>query len=930
MALVAVGVTDAWAQDRGHIEEVVVIAEKRTENLQEVPTAVSAFSQDFLEDIGSYEFKEAANFVPNVTIRQQSGSNVNYAFGMRGVAAGETALAVDNPVGLYIDGVYLGRLTGTAVDNIEVERMEVLRGPQGTLYGRNSLGGAINLITRKPSGEFGFRNRLTLGSDQIRNQLRVDFGLSESLAAQVNLLYSSQEANLDIYDRYGAEPEAIANTAASDSAQNATFETETNAKDQTAFRLALNWDVSDSFSADLNFNYTKVEGISDRQQLVQVAGAPLSANRYPVFNSLALLATQERQDGIANLAFAAEESAELAGVSLTMDWEMGNGMRLKSITAFRSFEGIKGNPDVDPAIGVGFGSARAGPSTGTSNVYSLPTATADLPDGDLKTALVDSQTPFVPTSGVGVVVDPQDLLGGGWTTVGNPVPAGTLVSVFRAGRDGEQSQISQEFQLSGDIGERADFVAGLYYFAEETDEINPQFSLSPGIFYAGIAGGPLAALASADAAVRGAAAAGILTNEATAVEYTTNPDPGSLGACGGRLFTDAAERAMGAALLAQVSPRYLAPCFNSSVVGGNPGFAYGTDNTALAVYGHVRYQLSEQLNLGVGLRYTQDTREGYLHTAANANTDSAGKRLGDKERLSGEDDYDKLDFSASLAYQANEDLNFYGKVASGYRSGGFNVRAASAETFKKPVEAENLLSFELGVKSEFGDGRGRFKRGRVPCAVHGPPDLPVQRRHLRRHQHHLERRRGDQLRCRAGTDLVAGGRPDLELERGRCGCEHRQMERGRPWWHRCAAVSQLPTTPTRWWTKPKNADVTACRWPAYSPEFNWSTVLRYDFEPFALGQLSVVLDASYQDAFTFTAAQDPDVSVTAIGDERTLVGARVSMSDIALGPGKATVSLWGENILDEEYKEFPIDFGSFAVASYGSEPSFGLDLQYEF
>ena len=65
-----------------------------------MPTAVSAFSQDFLEDIGSYELKEAANFVPNVTIREQSGSNVNYAFGMRGVALGDPVLTVDSPIGL--------------------------------------------------------------------------------------------------------------------------------------------------------------------------------------------------------------------------------------------------------------------------------------------------------------------------------------------------------------------------------------------------------------------------------------------------------------------------------------------------------------------------------------------------------------------------------------------------------------------------------------------------------------------------------------------------------------------------------------------------------------------------------------------------------------------------------------------------------------
>ena len=918
MALVAVGITDAWAQDRGHIEEIVVIAEKRTENLQEVPTAVSAFSQDFLEDIGSYEFKEAANFVPNVTIRQQPGSNVNYAFGIRGVAAGETALAVDNPIGLYVDGVYLGRLTGTAVDNIEVERMEVLRGPQGTLYGRNSVGGAINLISRKPSGEFGFRNRLTLGSDQIRNQLRVDFGLSESLAAQVNLLYSSQDANLDIYNRYGPQPAAIADTAASDSAQNATFETETNTKDQTGFRLALNWDASDSFSADFNISYSKAEGLSDSQQLVSVPGggaaAGVPANLYPIFSSLAPFGAQERQDGIANLVFTAEESVELTGASLSLDWEMGNGMQLKSITAYRGYEGNKGNPDVNPAIGIDFASARV-----VATDYVAPSTTTGA-------------TPFIELAtgaSRGVVVDPQDLLGGGWTTVDNPVPEGTLVSVFRAGREGEQSQISQEFQLSGDIGERADFVAGLYYFAEETDERNPQFSLSPGLFYAGIVGAPLAALASTAPGVAAATAGEILGLEGAAYPNSANPDPASVGACGGRLVSTPAEAGMlagagAAALLANVAVKYLYPCYNSSVVGGNPGFEYGTDNTALAVYGHVRYQLSERLDLGVGLRYTQDTREGYLHTAANANTDSAtGERLGDKERLTGEDDYDKLDFSVSLAFQPSEDLNVYGKVASGYRSGGFNVRASSAETFRKPVEAENLLSYELGVKSEFWDGRGRANVAAFyseytdrqislfSAGIYGATSIISNAGELSNTGFEVEL---TLLPVDGLTWNLNLGVLDVSIDK----------------WNEDIGASGLACGGTRIAGGTKNADVTACRWPAYSPELNWSTVLRYDFEPFAMGQLSVVLDANYQDGYTFTSGQDPDASVTAVGEERTLLGARVSMSDIALGPGKATVSLWGENILDEEYKEFPIDFGAFAVATYGAEASFGLDLQYEF
>ena len=904
-AALALAAAGAWAQDsRSQIEEVIVVAEKRTENLQEVPTAVSAFSQETIEAIGSYEFKDIANFAPNVTIREQPGSNTNYAFGIRGVAAGETQLAVDNPVGLYIDGVYLGRLTGTAMDTIEIERMEVLRGPQGTLYGRNSVGGAINLITRKPAAEFGVRNRLTVGSEQLRNQLRVDFGAVDmggsTLAAQLNVLYASQDATLDIDDQLGSQPDGLT-TSATDVAQKATFETETDNDDQTGLRLSLNWDFGESFSADLNFNYSKSEGISDRQQIVHIAG-----DNFPIFDSLAEFDTQERQDSLVNMAFLSEESTEISGANLSLDWEMGNGMRLKSITAFRNQEASKGNPGLKPVIGIDFGSARV-----ENEVYVIPAATA---------------SGFTSGTGNGVVVDPLDLLRGGWTTVNNPVPEGTIVSMFRAGRDEEQSQVSQEFQLSGDIGENVDFVAGLYYFAEETDARNPQISLTPGFFQLAGIGRELRALravlrpsASPEAVT---AAVTIISNirdtESEKAEDVANGFPASFGACGGSLPSATAGLALTGTTARVVSDTktvfgaYVAPCWNSSVVGGNPDFMYGTDNTALAAYGHFRVQATEQLEVGVGLRYTQDEREAYLHTASSGDVD---------ERNTGEDDYSKLDYSLSLGYQASENLNLYGKLASGYRSGGFNARAISADRGFR-VEAENLVSLELGLKSEFWDGRGRANVALFQAkytdrqvslftfGIHGATSVITNAGELTNSGAELE------------LTLLPTDGLTLNLNLGMLDVEIEKWDEIPARTFLCGGVEVMAGVLT---------DLAACRYQPYSPEFNWSALLRYDFEPFAWGHLSVLFDANYQDAYTFTAAQSPDTSVTAVGDERTLVGARLSLSDIALGPGTATVSLWGENIFDEEYKEFPIDFtGAYSVASFGREASFGLDLQYEF
>ena len=178
----------AFAQEK--IEEVIVTAQKRKEKLQEVPISISAISGGQLEVRGIDGAKDLNALAPNVTVVNTGGSSLIAATSIRGMNSGQPAIWADPSVGIYVDGIFVGKNQGALFDVIDMERVEVMRGPQGTLFGRNTEGGAINMISRKPSGEFsgnvGFeignysRQVATVSMDLPRlGMLRASFALRD-------------------------------------------------------------------------------------------------------------------------------------------------------------------------------------------------------------------------------------------------------------------------------------------------------------------------------------------------------------------------------------------------------------------------------------------------------------------------------------------------------------------------------------------------------------------------------------------------------------------------------------------------------------------------------------------------------------------------------------------------------------------------------
>ena len=198
-SLLAMG-TGAFAQEAtpapAGLEEIVVTAQKREQNLQNVPVSITAISENALVANRIVNVQDLNSAAPNLTIRQATGGTLYASYTIRGLYAQGALTGQDKGVALYVDGVYLGNANGAIFELADISRIEVLRGPQGTLFGRNATGGAISLITRDPSGNFGVRQELSYGNrNYIRSKTRVDLPAWGPLAVSATYTHSEQHGD---------------------------------------------------------------------------------------------------------------------------------------------------------------------------------------------------------------------------------------------------------------------------------------------------------------------------------------------------------------------------------------------------------------------------------------------------------------------------------------------------------------------------------------------------------------------------------------------------------------------------------------------------------------------------------------------------------------------------------------------------------------
>ena len=241
------------------IEEVVVTARRREEGLQDAPIAISAYTGDSLDYRGITKLDEISRFAPSLTLENNpsfGGASNSAAIYLRGVGQKEFLPTTEPGVGLYVDGVYIARSVGAILDLVDIERLEVLRGPQGTLFGRNTIGGAISITTIKPEvgGDRTGSLAFTAGTDQLQNfKGSIESPFGETLAARISLATFKQDGHVQRADGIDLGND-----------------------DTLAGRLAVNWEPTDAFSAQLNLDVSRDRENGPAMELIGIDFTDLS------------------------------------------------------------------------------------------------------------------------------------------------------------------------------------------------------------------------------------------------------------------------------------------------------------------------------------------------------------------------------------------------------------------------------------------------------------------------------------------------------------------------------------------------------------------------------------------------------------------------------------------------------------------------------
>jgi iron complex outermembrane recepter protein len=345
------------------LEEVVVTAQFRSQPLQDTPIAITAISADMIESRSQNDLASLADQAPNVILRETGGAfGPGMSANIRGVGQADFNPALEPGVGVYIDDVYYASLTGANFDLVDVDRVEILRGPQGTLAGRNSIGGAIKLFSALPKGDDSGSLKVTYGTRHL-----FDVRASADLALVPDRVFlraagvsRSQDGYVNRYDFGCTHP---GSGVPNNGQQADCFLGTEGGKKYSGGRIGLRFVASDSL--DINLSADAVQDNSEVAAVVlqgvnPAASGALASTQYGVPyderflppNEFTSYAAFGGRTGSTLYSWEPKTTTFNWGTAATIDWKISDTLSLKSITAYRAFDSrwVEDN-DVSPLAG---------------------------------------------------------------------------------------------------------------------------------------------------------------------------------------------------------------------------------------------------------------------------------------------------------------------------------------------------------------------------------------------------------------------------------------------------------------------------------------------------------------------------------------------------------------------------------------------------
>lgn len=622
------------------LEEVIVVAQKRSENIQDVPISISAFSGQFLEDSGVNTIQELGAYTPNLSLTQSS-QVANNRIIIRGVGSVGNS-AIEPSVAVFIDGVYYPRPASVVGSLTDLEAVEVLRGPQGTLFGRNASMGALNIRTAKPTDEFEGQIRGSFGSDNaFRVSGHASGAMSETAGARVSFQYSDR-------DGYGDNTF----TGAGNSDEVGDWE------DMTV-RGKFYFEPSDDLDITLTVDYAEVNNGGPVVEVLSgtvlpAYGPTISAILSPTGPFAPSGPVPELADGFdfeINQDHRDKAKDEQWGIAADINWSIGEHT-IRSITSFRDW-----NNDTS-----------------------------------------ESALRF-----------PADLF--------------NRVTTYQV------ESVSQELQIISPLGQRFEYVAGLYYYNEDYNidqnfEVGADFC-APAINNLVQARVATAAIPAVTASLVPVVAGNVAlaTGIASAIVTGAIADGPTLDAAFGL------GAGTGAAILGLIPPTAFASAMGSAASGqctaaeasGLPAVdtEFAQDVESLAIFGQGTFNVNDQLRLTGGIRYTRDRKTGSFVSIINnpvvappSPTNPFGVDLRAAEnRPDLRFKENKITWMVNASYDINEEMMVYGSFSTGFKSGGFNSDGFNslgiARGAPREFDSEEVDNIEFGLKSTLFDNRVR-------------------------------------------------------------------------------------------------------------------------------------------------------------------------------------------------------------------------------